>query len=116
MSTTIIEEIRVTGAELIDKVKEIIREGNVRRISIINDDGDVLLDLPLTLGVAGFGVSLFAMGPVLTAIGLFALFMNDYNIVVEREKKTDKNEVEAQVIDIENDEDEEDNDDEEENG
>ena len=103
MSTTIIEEIRVTGSELIEKVKEIVREGNVRRITIINDEGDILLDLPLTLGVAGFGVSLFAMGPILTAIGLFALFMNDYNIVVEREEKSDKNEVEAQVIDIQDD-------------
>ncbi len=115
MSTTIIEEIRVTGSELIEKIKEIIREGNVRRITIINDEGDILLDVPLTLGVAGFGVSLVAMGPLLTAIGLFALFMNDYNIVVEREKDTDTdpNEVEAQVIDIEeNDEDEEDDEDE----
>lgn len=111
MSATIIEEIRVTGSELIDKVKEIIREGNVRRITIINDEGDVLLDVPLTLGVAGFGVSLVAMGPILTAIGIFALFMNDYNVVVEREKDADPNEVDAQVIDIEeNDEDEDDED------
>lgn len=114
MGNTIIEEIRVTGDRLINKVKQILKEGNVRRIAIKNDEGEVLLDVPLTIGIAGLGTSIFALGPIITAIGAFALFYNDYSIVVEREVK-DENEVEAKVINIEDDEEGE-NDEEDENG
>lgn len=107
MSKTIIEEIRISGDKLISKVKQILKEGNIRRIIIKNDDGDVLLDVPLTIGVAGFGTSLLAMGPLITALGAFALFYNDYNIVVEREPN-EENEVEAEIINIEDEDEDED--------
>lgn len=112
MGETIFDEIRVSGEKLIGKVKQILKEGNVRRIIIKNKEGEILLDVPLTVGVAGFGTSLVAMGPIITAIGAFVLFYNDYSIIVEREPK-DENEVEAEIINIE-DEDNQDNEDDDE--
>lgn len=103
---TIFEDIRVTGAELIDRVREIIREGNVKRISVRNTNGDVLVDVPVSVGVAGLGATFLAMGPLITALGFFALFINDYSIYVEREKPADEHEVDAQFIEVEDEEDE----------
>jgi len=108
-SRTIIEDIRVTGAELIDRVRELIHEGNVKRISVRNTKGDVLVDVPVSVGVAGLGATFLAMGPLITSLGFFALFMNDYSIYVEREEPIDEHEVDAQFIEVE-DEDEEDED------
>lgn len=113
MSTTIIQEIRTTGSDLIEKVKEVINEGNVRRITIKNEEDEILITVPLTFGIVGFGTTIFAIGPILTALGFFALFMNDYSIIVEREVEEDKNEVEAQIIDIEEEDEDEEDDDEE---
>ena len=110
---TIIEDIRVTGAELIDRIRELIHEGNVKRISVRNTKGDVLVDVPVSVGVAGLGATFLAMGPLITSLGFFALFMNDYSIYVEREEPVDEHEVDAQFIEVE-DEDEEDDEDEEE--
>lgn len=110
---TIIEDIRVTGAELIDRIRELIHEGNVKRISVRNTKGDVLVDVPVSIGVAGLGATFLAMGPLITALGFFALFMNDYSIFVEREEPIDEHEVNAQFIEVE-DEDEEDEEEEDE--
>lgn len=108
MSKTIFEEIKVTGKELLSRVWKLIKEGNVRRIVIKNEEGDTLFDMPLNVGMAGFGLSVLALGPIITSLGLFALFMNDYNVIVERtvegDEKTppkDENEVDAEIIDIE---------------
>jgi hypothetical protein len=73
------EEIRITGDELLAKVKEIIHEGNVRRLIIKNADGVTLIEVPLTVGVIGA-----ALLPVLAAIGAIAALATDCTIVVER--------------------------------
>lgn len=78
------EEFKVSGSELIDKVKEIIKEGNARRIIIKNKEGKTTLEAPLTLGVVG-GVALAAMTPLLVAIGAIAGLVADWSLVVERE-------------------------------
>lgn len=112
MTKTIFEEIKIAGRDLIARLREIVREGNVRRIIIKNEEGDTLFDVPLNVGVAGFGLSVLALGPLITSLGVFALFMNDYNVIVERvvdtEKKPpkDENEVDAEIIDIEDEEEE----------
>ncbi len=103
---TIIEDIRVTGAELIDRIRELIHEGNVKRISVRNTKGDVLVDVPVSVGVAGLGATFLAMGPLITSLGFFALFMNDYSIYVEREEPVDEHEVDAQFIEVEDEDDE----------
>ena len=52
-STTRSEEFQFSGDTLLSKIKEILREGNIRRVVIKNEDGRVLIDIPLTIGVVG---------------------------------------------------------------
>ena len=102
---TFTEEIRGTVSEVINQVKKLIKEGNARRVLIKNSKGKVLFQSQLTVGVGGAAV-LTSIAPVVSAIGMFALFMNDVKIIVERypEDETDGNgneyEVEAEFIEI----------------
>lgn len=73
------EEFRVEGDKLVAKVKELIHEGNVRRIIIKNDKGNTVLEIPLTIGVVG---AVFL--PVLVAVGAIAALAANYTILVER--------------------------------
>jgi hypothetical protein len=66
---------------LVQKVKELIHEGNVRRIIINNDEGKTLLDIPVTVGVIGI-----VLVPWLAAIGAIAALATNCTIVVERQK------------------------------
>lgn len=77
------EEIKVTGAKLMTKLKEIIKEGNVRRIVLRNPQGRTLLDMPLTAGIAGA-----ALLPFWAAVGAVAVLATDYSILVERDPGT----------------------------
>lgn len=83
----VFEEFRVTGEELITRVRELIREGNVSRVIIKNTDDRTLVDLPLNAGVLGMG-GLFVIAPILTAIGTAALYMSEYKIMVKRDEST----------------------------
>lgn len=74
------EEFKVNGEELLKRVKEIIAEGNVRRITIKNKDGKTLMELPLTIGVVGA-----VLAPALAAIGAIAALVTECTITVERE-------------------------------
>jgi hypothetical protein len=73
------EELRVKGDALVAKVRELVREGNVRRIIIKDSDGRSMIEIPLTLGVVGALVA-----PVWAAIGAIAALAADWSIVVER--------------------------------
>lgn len=73
------EEFKVSGEGIVKKVKDLIKEGNVRRIIIINDKGDTLLEIPLTLAVVGT-----ALAPILAAVGALAALIANCTIVVER--------------------------------
>ena len=73
------EELRVSGDELVAKVKELVHEGNIRRISIRNEEGKTLIDVPLTVGVVGALVA-----PQLVALGAFATLVTSGTIVVEK--------------------------------
>ena len=73
------EEIRISGDELLAKVKELIHQGNVRRLMIKNGDGMTLIEVPLTVGLIGA-----ALLPVLAAVGAIAALATDCTIVVER--------------------------------
>jgi len=79
------EEFKVTGEQLIKKVKGLIKEGNVRKISIQDKKGKELISFPLTLGVIGA-----VLAPVLAAVGAVAALVTECNISVERVKKTKK--------------------------
>lgn len=81
MATITKETIKVQGEKLVNKVKELVKEGNVRKISIHDKDGKELMNFPLTFGVVG---TLFA--PVLAAIGAMAALIGECSITVEREE------------------------------
>ena len=73
------EEFRTTGDESLAKTKELIHEGNIRRLTIKNEEGRTLIEIPLTIGVIGA-----ALLPVLAAVGAIAALATDCSIVVER--------------------------------
>ncbi|MGA2141399.1 MAG: DUF4342 domain-containing protein [Brevinematales bacterium] len=73
------EEFKVSGDSLLSKIREIIHEGNIRRITIKNDDGQSLIEIPLTLGVIGA-----VLLPVWAAIGAIAALAVNFRIVVEK--------------------------------
>lgn len=72
------EEVKVAADELVRKVRELLHEGNVRRI-VVKKDGHVVMEVPLT--VAAIGV---IAAPVLAAIGALAAFVGQYTIVIEK--------------------------------
>lgn len=76
------EEFKVSGEHLMDKVKELIKEGNARRIIIKNDKGETLIELPLTLGAVGAIIA-----PMLAAVGAVAALVSNCTIVVEKRDK-----------------------------
>lgn len=76
------EEFSVNGDDLLKKVKEIIAEGNVRRITVRDKRGKNLVELPLTIGVVGA-----VLAPVLAAVGAIAALVTECTIVVERADK-----------------------------
>ncbi len=76
---TLREEFRVSGEAVVAKVKELVREGNVRRIAIKNDEGRTLLEIPLTIGVIGT-----VLLPVWAALGAMAALVAKLTIAVER--------------------------------
>ena len=73
------EEHTVGSNDLLDKIKQIVREGNARKITIRNEAGKSLLEIPLTIGVAGV-----VLIPVWVAIGTIAALAGRYTIVVEK--------------------------------
>ena len=81
MATITKESIKIQGEKLVNKVKELVKEGNVRKISIHEKDGRELMSFPLSLGVVG---AVFA--PVLAAVGALAALIGECSITVEREE------------------------------
>ncbi len=74
-----VEEFRVSGEMMVAKVKELVREGNVRRITIKNEEGRTLIEIPLTIGVIGT-----VLLPVWAAIGAIAALAANLTLAVER--------------------------------
>lgn len=76
------EEHKVSGERLLSRVKELVHEGNIRRITIKNDQGHTLMELPLTVGVVGA-----VLLPIWVAIGALAALAANYTLVVEKVDK-----------------------------
>ena len=104
----IYEEVQGGVNEVISKIREFIKEGSARRLIIKNKKGEVVFQTQLAMGVGGAAL-VGAMAPVISAIGMFAMFINDYQILVEREVdgEGDEYSVDAEIIEINEDEDEE---------
>ena len=81
MSTSFKETFNVQGEQLLKRIKELIEEGNVRKITIHDKEDRELMSFPLTLGVVGA-----VLAPVLAAVGALAALIGDCTISVEREK------------------------------
>jgi hypothetical protein len=73
------EEFRVNGEELIAKVKQILHEGNIRRIIIKDKEGKIVMEIPLTIGVVGV-----LLAPTLAAIGAIAALVTEATVLVEK--------------------------------
>jgi hypothetical protein len=73
------EELTVSGEQLVATVKELVHQGNIRRITIKNRDGKTLIEIPLTLGVVGI-----LLLPTLAALGAVAALVTECTIVIER--------------------------------
>lgn len=82
-SNTWYEEFKVSSDNLVAKVRELIREGNVRRVYIKNESGETLLEIPLTAGVA-VTVITAAVAPILVAVGAIAALLTQVTVGVER--------------------------------
>ena len=79
------EEFKVNGNELIDKIKELIHEGNVRRIIIKDEEGKTFLEIPITIGIIGALVA-----PILAAVGAIAVMAAKFTIEVVRSEEPKK--------------------------
>ena len=86
---TWIEEIEVSGEKLKEKVEALAAEASVRRVRIKEPDGDVAVDIPLSVGAVAGGAIVLA-APVLALIGVVAAFFTDVKIEVVREEEPAK--------------------------
>jgi hypothetical protein len=78
------ESFKVTADELLSKVKEIIKEGNARKIIIKNEKEETIVEFPLTIGAIGV-----VLAPVFAAVGAIAALATDCTIIVEKKEKTE---------------------------
>jgi hypothetical protein len=83
------EEIEVAAGDLVGVVKQLIREGNVRRLIIRKPSDDIIMEIPLTAGVVG-GAALIAFAPVLAALGAMAALLTDAKIQIVRTEEKGK--------------------------
>ena len=88
------EEFKVSGEKLLEQVKDLVHQGNVRRITIKNKDGVTLFEIPLTAGVVGA-----VLLPVWAAIGAIAALAASFTIAVELVDTSEKPTVEGSSVD-----------------
>jgi len=80
------EKFTVDGNQVVGKIKELIRQGNIRRVRLIHD-GRPLIDIPLTVGVPVAAAAVLA-APVLAAVGAIAALVTECTLEVERTEDT----------------------------
>ena len=76
------EEFSLSSNDLAEKVKQLVHEGNVRRIVVKGEKGETLVDIPVTVGLVGI-----VLAPVLAAVGVIASLATKCTVIVEREEK-----------------------------
>ena len=81
------EKITVSGSQLVEKVKQLIHEGNIRRVRVLHE-GRTVLEIPLSIG-APAAVAVALAAPVLAALGAFAALVTECTIEVEKIEKSD---------------------------
>jgi len=81
-------EFKVKGEELVEKIKQLLHEGNIRRIIIKDEDGKVYLEIPVTFGLVGV-----LLAPTIAALGAIAAMVANLKVEVikmEEPEKTEK--------------------------
>jgi hypothetical protein len=78
-----VEEFTINGDALVSKIKELVHQGNIRRIILKNEEGRTLIEIPLTVGVVG-GVLSAALFPVMAAVGAIGAMVAHLTIVLEK--------------------------------
>lgn len=78
-----VEEFKISGEALGAKIKELIHQGNVRRIILKNEEGQTLIEIPMTVGVIGSVISA-ALFPVVAAVGVIGGMVAHLTVVIER--------------------------------
>ena len=79
------EKFTVSGEQLVEKIKQLIREGNIRKVRVIHK-GKTVLEIPLTIG-APVAAAMIMAAPVLAAIGAFAALVTECTLEVEKTEK-----------------------------
>jgi hypothetical protein len=79
---TTTEERQVKSEDLMDEIKKLVHEGNVRRIIVRNKEGKELVNLPLTVGIIGI-----ALAPLFTAVAAVVGLASEFTIVIERHEE-----------------------------
>jgi len=82
------EKYTVSGSELVEKVKQLIHEGNIRRVRVIYQ-GRTMLEVPLSIGAPAAAIGIM-VAPVLAALGAFAALVTECTIEVEKIEKSEK--------------------------
>jgi len=80
------EKFRISGSQLVEKVKQLVNEGNIRRVRVVHE-GRTILEIPLTIGAPAAAITILA-APVLAALGAFAALVTECTIEVERVEKS----------------------------
>ena len=81
------EKFTISGSQLVDKVKQLIHEGNIRRVRVIHE-GRTVLEIPLSVGAPAAAIGIMA-GPILAAVGAFAALVTECTIEVEKIEKSE---------------------------
>jgi hypothetical protein len=79
------ESFKVSGDDLLSKIKEIIKEGNARKVIIKNEKDETIMEFSLTMGAIGV-----VLAPQLAAIGAIAAVANDFTIIIEKKAKEEE--------------------------
>ena len=79
------EKFTVSGSQLVEKIKQLIREGNIRRVRLVHE-GRTIIEIPLTIGAPAVAAGILAV-PVLAALGAFAALVTECTIEVEKIEK-----------------------------
>lgn len=80
------ERFTVSGSQIVEKVKQLIHEGNIRRVRLVHE-GRTIIEIPLTIGAPVAAVGILA-APILAAIGAFAALVTECTIEVEKIEKS----------------------------
>ena len=80
------EKFRVSGSEIVEKVKQLIHEGNIRKVRLVHEDRTII-EIPLSIGAPAAALGIMA-APVLAAIGAFAALVTECTIEVEKVEKS----------------------------